>query len=261
VAIEPDDFVHRGLEVSFPDTGDGMDQDEEWLEVEQDGETRRIRFHDYAEIYSIPGLYERLFYEKLHCESPQAVCGLLSTELEGIVDHAHLRVFDVGAGNGMVGEELARRGVETIVGVDIIEEAKMATERDRPGLYDAYYVLDLTELPDETRRELEEMRFNCLTTVAALGFGDMPPLAFAGAYNLIADGGWIAFNIKSRFIADDEEPSGFARLIGRMIDEGLLEVGAERRYRHRIAVSGEPLFYVAIAARKGGDVPLGWAED
>jgi predicted TPR repeat methyltransferase len=261
VATEPDDFVHRGLEVSFPDDGDGMDQDEEWLEVEQDGETRRIRFHDYAEIYSIPGLYERLFYDQLHCESPQAVCGLLSTELEGIVDHEHLRVFDVGAGNGMVGEELARRGVEMIVGVDIIEEAKMATERDRPGLYDAYYVLDLTEIPDETRTELEQMRFNCLTTVAALGFGDMPPLAFAAAYNLIADGGWIAFNIKSRFIADDEEPSGFARLIGRMIDENLLEVGAERRYRHRIAVSGEPLYYVAIAARKGGDVPLDWAED
>ena len=261
MAIEPDDFVHRGLEVSFPDDGDGMDQDEEWLEVEQDGETRRIRFHDYAEIYSIPGLYERLFHEQLHCESPQAVCGLLSTELEGVVDHEHLRVFDVGAGNGMVGEELARRGVEMIVGVDIIEEAKMATERDRPGLYDAYYVLDLTEIPSETRAELEEMRFNCLTTVAALGFGDMPPLAFATAYNLVADGGWIAFNIKNRFIADDEDPSGFARLIGRMIDEDLLEVGAERRYRHRIAVSGESLDYVAIAARKGGDVPLDWAEE
>jgi predicted TPR repeat methyltransferase len=261
VPTEPDDFVHGGLEVIFPDDGHGMDQDEEWLEVVQDGETRRLRFHDYAEIYSIPGLYERLFYEELQCESPQAVCGLLSEELDGVVDHEHLRVFDVGAGNGMVGEELARRGVETIVGVDIIDEAAAATERDRPGVYDAYYVLDLTDIPDETRVELEARRFNCLTTVAALGFGDMPPLAFAEAYNLIAEGGWVAFNIKHRFIADDEEPSGFARLIGRMIDDGRLEVGAERRYRHRIAVNGEPLYYVAIAARKRGNVPLEWAEE
>jgi SAM-dependent methyltransferase len=249
------------MDVRLPEDGEGMDQDEEWLEVEHEGETRRIRFHDYAEIYSVPGLYERLFYEKLHCESPQAVCGLLADQLDGEIDHDELRVFDVGAGNGMVGEELARRGVESIVGVDIIEEAAAAAERDRPGVYDAYYVLDLTGIPDSVREELRERRFNCLTTVAALGFGDMPPPAFAEAYNLIADGGWIAFNIKTRFLADDEGPTGFARLIGRMQDEGLLEVGADRRYRHRIAVSGEPLYYVAIAARKRGDVPLAWAEE
>jgi SAM-dependent methyltransferase len=262
MAEAPEDFEHRGLEVSFPENGDGMDQDEEWLEVEdEDGNPRRIRFHDYDEIYSIPGLYERLFYEQLHCESPQAVCGLLSTELEGTVDHEHLRVFDVGAGNGMVGEELANRGVETMVGVDIIEEAKMAAERDRPGLYEKYYVLDLTDIPDDTRKELEGHRINCLITVAALGFGDIPPLAFAEAYNLVANDGWIAFNIKTRFIADDAEPTGFARLIDRMINEELLEVGAERKYRHRISVTGEPLYYVAIAARKRGNVPLEWAED
>jgi len=262
VTEEPEDFQHRGFEVSFPESGDGMDQDEEWLEVEdEDGNPRRIRFHDYDQIYSIPGLYERLFYEQLHCESPQAVCGLLSTELEGEVDHEHLRVFDVGAGNGMVGEELARLGVETIVGVDIIEEAAMAARRDRPGLYEEYYVLDLTDIPDDKRTELERYRFNCLITVAALGFGDIPPLAFAEAYNLIADDGWVAFNIKSRFIAGDKDPSGFARLIERMIDEGLLEVGAERKYRHRISVTGEPLYYVALAARKRGDVPLDWAEE
>jgi hypothetical protein len=145
--------------------------------------------------------------------------------------------------------------------VDIIEEAAMAAKRDRPGLYEAYYVLDLTEIPYETRAELERRRFNCLITVAALGFGDIPPLAFAEAYNLIAEDGWIAFNIKSRFIAEEKDPSGFARLIEKMIDEQLLEVGAERKYRHRISVSGEPLYYVAMAARKRGDVPLEWAED
>ena len=257
VADAPEQFTHE-LEVSFPPNGDGLDQDEEWLEVEHDGRKSRVLFHDYATIYSIPGLYERLFYDTLHCESPEAVCGLLADKLDEDLGDAGLRVFDVGAGNGMVGEELARRGVDSIVGVDIIDEAKMAAERDRPGLYDAYYVLDLTDVPEATHSELEERRFNCLLTVAALGFGDMPPLAFAEAYNLVEEDGWIAFNIKSRFLSEDREPSGFSRLIGRMEEEGVLDVLDERQYRHRISVTGDPLYYVAVAARKRGDVPLDW---
>jgi predicted TPR repeat methyltransferase len=245
VADAPEQFTHE-LEVRFPPNGDGLDQDEEWLEVEHDGRKSRVLFHDYATIYSIPGLYERLFYDTLHCESPEAVCGLLADQ----VDLRDLTILDVGAGNGMVGEELARRGVRSIVGIDIIEEAKMAAERDRPGVYDAYHVLDLTDLPADTRTELEARRFNCLITVAALGFGDMPPEAFSAAYDLVEDGGWVAFNIKSRFLADDEEPTGFAQLIGQMEDEGRLEVLADRRYRHRISVTGEPLYYVAIVGRK-----------
>jgi SAM-dependent methyltransferase len=259
VANAPEQFTHH-LEVSFPQDGDGLDQDEEWLEVEHDGVKSRVLFHDYATIYSIPGLYERLFYDKLHCESPEAVCGLLADQLDGDLGDADLRVFDVGAGNGMVGEELARRGVESIVGVDIIEEAKMAAERDRPGLYDDFYVLDLTDIPADTRRELEARRFNCMLSVAALGFGDMPPAAFAEAYNLVEEGGWIAFNIKSRFLSEDEESTGFSRMIGRMEEEGLLEVLDDRKYRHRISVTGDPLYYVALVARKRGDVPLEWAD-
>ena len=60
---------------------------------------------------------------------------------------AKLRVLDVGAGNGMVGEELDRMGARHIVGVDIIPEAKEAAERDRPGVYDDYFVVDLTDVP------------------------------------------------------------------------------------------------------------------
>ena len=36
---------------------------------------------------------------------------------------------------------------------------------------------------------LEAQHFNCLTMIAALGFGDIPPEAFTVAYNFIEDGG------------------------------------------------------------------------
>jgi predicted TPR repeat methyltransferase len=243
--------------VTLPDhSRDEFDQDQEWCEIVVEGEKRRIRFHDYAEIYSIPGLYEHLFYELLECDSPRAVSELLGEQLSASGPASgDLRVLEVGAGNGMVGRELAERGVEHIVGVDIIPEAKTAAERDRPGVYDDYLVLDLTDIPPDTRRDLESRRFNCLVTVAALGFGDIPPNAFAEAHNLIDDGGLIVFNIKEDFIADSD-PSGFSRLISRGLESGALAIRAERRYEHRLSVAGHPLHYVAVVAEKRADLPI-----
>jgi SAM-dependent methyltransferase len=249
------------FDIRFPaSNGIKFDQDEEWCEVRLDEDWRRIRFHDYHEVYSIPGLYEQIFYDELKCDSPRTVCGLLKHQLTLTgYDGSDLRVLDVGAGNGMVGEEFQRElGVGSLVGVDIIEEAEMAAERDRPGVYDAYYTVDLTALPSDVRGDLGKRKLNTLVTVAALGFGDIPPQAFAEAFNLITDHGWVAFNIRDRFLAEEESP--FARLIRRMLEEGVLERREERRYRHRLSVRGEPLHYIAIVAEKHGDVSREWVD-
>lgn len=244
----------ESLEIRIPETAPHLDQDEEWCEVSVNGDTFRVRFHDYDEIYAVPGLYEALFYDKLECCSPQTVCGLLTDELksEG-ADIGDLRVLDLGAGNGMAGEQL--EGAGSIVGVDIIEEAAAAARRDRPGIYEDYLVLDFTELPDAARELLERKRLNCLVTVAALGFGDIPPRAFAEAYNLIVDGGWIAFNIKEDFLSREDDGTGFSRLIRKMLAAGVLERLDQRAYPHRLSAGGEPLHYVAIIGRKHTDVP------
>ena len=34
-----------------------------------------------------------------------------------------------------------------------------------------------------------------------------------------------------------------------------MELEAQRRYRHRLDVSGHPLFYIAMVARKRADLP------
>ncbi len=252
--------VRPKYEIRFPSDGRAVDQDQEWAEIGVNGTARRFRFHDYADLYEMPGLYEQIFYNELKCQSPQVVCGLLRTVLASEnLDARDLRVFDVGAGNGMVGEELQRRlGVGDLVGVDIIEEAEMAAERDRPGVYDAYYTVDLTAMPADVRRELREWRLNTLVTVAALGFGDIPPLAFAEAFNLITPRGWVALNIKDRFL--EEEESGFSKLIRHMLDEGVLTQRDETHYRHRLSVHGEPLHYVAMVAEKCDQLPREWVE-
>lgn len=240
--------------ITFPSNA-ALGQDEEWCEVSENGTRRRVRFHDYNEIYELPGLYEQLFYEHLKCSSPQKVVGLLGEELgRAGVDPASLSVLDVGAGNGMVGEQLVEIGAEEIVGADIIPEAAAATERDRPGVYDDYLVLDLTALEEDEQQDLESRDLNALTCVAALGFGDIPPAAFAAAYDMLTPDGWLAFSIKEDFL-QDSGGSGFARLVRELAERDMMEIRAQERYRHRLSSSGDPVHYMALVAAKRSEEP------
>ena len=235
-----------------------LDQDEEWCEIVTDGERRRIRLHDYAEIFDVPGLYEQLFSEMLECTSPEVVCDLLREALdEAGADPATMAALDFGAGNGMIGEQLEQIGFGTIVGVDLLPEAKAAALRDRPDVYDDYRAADLTALDSDDRTALEARDFDCLSCVAALGFGDVPQLAFAEAFNLVGSPGWLAFNVRDR-ILHEEHPDGFGALIERMLAEGVIEERARRSYTHRVSIAGEPLEYVAMVAAKRRDIPRDW---
>lgn len=241
--------------IRMPDADSNYDQDEEFCILEINGEERELRFHNYDEIYALPGLYERLFYDLLHCSSPKVVCDLLGAEMDKAGEPpAALRVLDLGAGNGIVGEELRRIGAEHLVGVDIIPEARESALRDRPDVYADYLVGDIAEPTQLDRDALLAHRFNAMTCVAALGFGDIPPVAFGAAYNFVAEGGWVAFTLKERFLSETDT-AGFGRLIKRCADEGVLEVRSSERYRHRLSMTGEPLYYTAMVATKLRDIP------
>lgn len=240
-------------EINFPEFNGNQErisQDKEWCEVRMNGDSKRIRFHDYGKIYEEPGLYEKLFYENLKCCSPSVVVNLLDEVASDFgEDINELKVLDVGAGNGMVGDELDSKGIESVVGIDIIPEAKKAAYRDRPEIYSDYLVTDLANLNKENQINLEEENFNCLTTVAALGFGDIPPIAFLRAFDFIETNGWLAFNIKEAFLHEDDT-SGFSRFIHQLNREKFMQIQCYRRYRHRMSITGEPLYYVAMIAKK-----------
>ncbi|THB73100.1 MAG: class I SAM-dependent methyltransferase [Desulfobacteraceae bacterium] len=226
------------------------DQGKEKIIVTYKGKTKEIVTHDYPEIYKVPGLYENLFYDTLECQSPSFVCGLLETALEKTdTDPGELVALDVGAGNGMVGEELSKIGVDSVLGVDIIEEAAEAAHRDRPGIYDEYFIEDLTQLPETVEKQICRKNPNCLSIVAALGFDDIPAEAFARSYNLIDDKGWVAFNIKDEFL-QSRHPSGFSGLIDQMVDNGVMQVMEKEKYQHRLCLDGTPLTYYALVGKK-----------
>lgn len=240
-------------------TNSELNQDREWCDVRIDGDWRRLRFHDYHEIFCVPGLYEALFYQLLKCCSPCRVVGLLAEVLSDFPQLTeNIRALDVGAGNGMVGHELRNIGASYLMGIDILPEAKEAADRDRPGVYDRFMVADLTAREGEHFQAIEKARLNCLTVVAALGFGDIPVDAFINAYNLIETPGWLAFNIKEDFLDEGTDETGFSGLIRRLTRKGMIQIQAYRRYRHRLSIQGEPLYYVAIVATKKEPIPKSW---
>jgi len=232
-----------------------LTQDEEWIEVEVDGKWQRRRLHDYHELYNVPGLYEGLYNRLLKCSSPIRVVSLLADVMNEAGDNLEeLRVLDLGAGSGLVGYELQNHNVDVVVGADIIEEAKMAALRDRPWCYDDYFVADFTDLDAVTEGEIRAYNLNALTCVAALGFGDIPTGAFLQALDLVSTPGWVAFNIKEMFV-QEKDVSGFDAMIRELARRDVLRIEAYRRYQHRISCAGEPLYYIAMVARKLQDIP------
>lgn len=287
------------LDIRFPQRGlKDVPQDDEWCELVEGEHVTPIRFHDYAQVFSIPGLYNQLFGgpdSETKCISPQVMAGLLREQLPLILQSGdrqgsgqqqqqhreggrpRLRVLDLGAGNGMMGEEIRAlaRGYEggallagdstRIVGLDILPEARAAAERERPGVYDAYVAADITEYVKEAPGDPAEailfaQGFNVLTVVSSLAFGDGSVRAFKAAVSLVDEGGLLVFNLKQDFFGPVDpvhgvegaatNGNGFSGLIQNAVDKGYLSVVAKRRYCHRYSVTGEPLYYVAVVAVK-----------
>ena len=246
----------RRYRIALPEASLSYSQDAEWCVVDTGAGWQEIRFHDYAAIYAIDGLYERIFYDILRCDSPHYMGEFLARELHKAgVAPEQLRVLDLGAGNGIMGRELRDLGVDWVVGADILPEAARAADRDRPGIYRDYHVMDLSELTPSQHHRLTQCRFTALTCIAALGFGDIPPACFRTAFNLLEQRSWVALTIKNDFITADTDPSGFATLIRHAIDTKAFEVASTQQYQHRIATNGTPLHYTGIVGRKRANLP------
>ena len=241
--------------VAVPPDSRAVSQDSEWFVVKHSGAWRELRLHDYPDIFSIPGLYEKVVYGILECNSPEVIKEELASAIHAAgEDPVGMTVLDLGAGNGVMADELHGAGVGVareggFIGADLIPEAAEAAARDRPGLYDEFVVGDITDLPPKEQAKLQSARVDVLTCVAALGFGDIPPEAFTTAFEHVRPNGWVAFCIKDEFVSSVDR-SGFSDLIESMVKKAQLRIVTKRRYVHRRAFSGRPLHYVAYIARK-----------
>jgi SAM-dependent methyltransferase len=241
-----DDDVDYSVEL---ENDPGRIQSEEALTVTYaDGSTERMRLHEYDRVYSVPGLYEEVVQRRLECASPSVVAtSIVAAAVEEGEGAGDLRVFDLGAGNGVVAEELAQRGVSTFVGIDDAPVAKEAADRDRPGLYAEYLVGDLADHP-RVPAVVDEHGLNALVAVGALGLGHITAASFDAAWSRFPEGSWLGVTVPEDLV--DPGASDFGDYVEAETSAGRLREHSRQRFRHRLLMDGGEVFYVAIVARR-----------
>jgi SAM-dependent methyltransferase len=231
-----------------------FDPDEQWFEYQDGDDRRRVAFHDYATIYSIPGLYERAFYEELGMCSAEVVVGAYGEALARLGrDPRAERVLDVGAGNGIGGEQIRQLGVAHLVGTDLEPQAEVAAARDRPGLYDEYLTADLMDLSDGELARLRDQRFTSVLALSAVGVGHLPAPALERALGLLEPGGLFAFAVTPALLPGSDDPegraTGYPDTLARLLAEDRELARVE--YVHRRQADGTPHHAVALVGRYG----------
>ena len=249
-------MTQTNFQIRLPDNIEHLPINEEYFFLTQNGRERRLKLHDYGDVYSIPGLYEYIANEKLHYRSPEVMSALLvETVAEAGLSVDKLKVLELGAGSGLFGKALAKQGVTSIIGIDIVPEAAIAATRECPGVYEHYYVEDLTK-SSPTRSKLSEQGLNCFVCCSALSAGHIPVEAFAAGFNEIEPQGWVMFNIAKTSYDEqsDRNCPEFVRFYRQAIAQGILELCYTRPYTHRRFFNGQTLEYVAVVGRKKGEI-------
>lgn len=152
-----------------------------------------------------------------------AICEAFSKLLtkQGIFP-SELRVLELGAGSGIVGENLKKMGVGYLTGIDILNSAKEAVQRDKPGLYEEYYTVDLTKLPEQTEQELKSQNYNSMVVVSATGWDHIPVAGLEKALEIIVPGGWVIYHTKRK--QNDNSHTGSVKWIDQMIYSKRIEL-------------------------------------
>jgi len=232
------------------DSRPGHSQEEERLTVcFEDGRREEMRLHEYGRVYAVPGLYEDVVQRQLACASPSELAGALAKEVEAEGSSlADLTVLDIGAGNGVVGEELQQRGLTApIIGLDNEPEAGFAAGRDRPGLYAHYLTGGLEDFSIGSL--VEDHELNCLVGAGALGLGHISAAGFDEAWRAFPAGAWLSITAAEEVVSSEGGPlAEYVAALRR--GEHDTEVRHLTRFRHRLRMSGEPIYYYVIVARR-----------
>jgi hypothetical protein len=240
-----DDHGQVGWRVSFPPETSKIG-DERFLLCWDDGREERLRLHDYARIYAVPGLYEEVVQQRLDCRTPAQLAALVDAAV-GQVGWARsdVRLFELAAGNGVSGEELAAKGLRISAGVDILPEARAAALRDRPGLYDVYLTGNPRALGRAAANVLRGRHLNVLVA-GSIGAGHLCPAGLAAALDLLTPEALVAYTTETG--VRDPDVVGVLALMGRLARAGALREIARERYRHRLTTSGGERWYEAVVA-------------
>jgi predicted TPR repeat methyltransferase len=224
------------------------DQEEVVVRFAADGHEERVRVQDYERVYAVAGLYEAIVHDHLRCQSPDRVAAMLARAARELGRAPRsVRVLDLGAGNGVSGQALAAQGLQPVVAIDTEPAARAATLRDRPGLYEAYLIADVLALTAAQARTIRALAPNALACIGAIGLDHVPPAALPAALGLLADDSLLAYTVSEATSAQDgaEITARLSEIAARWRFDEL----ARERYRHRLTVTGHPIWWEAVVVR------------
>ena len=202
-----------------------------------DGRTERLRLHDYARIYAVPGLYEAIVQDRLGCRTPDRMARMLAAAApEAGLAPGDVRVLDAGAGTGVSGAALAAHGLRPVAGLDLLPAARDAALRDRPGLYGVYLAADLTALTPDEAAAVRAARPNALACVGSVGGDHLPAAAVAAGLALLEPPRLLAYAFD---VALGEDPLG-------PLLAGARELRRERALHRRTVTGGERIWEAAV---------------
>jgi hypothetical protein len=225
--------------------------DGEYVALRENGIEEIVHLHDYPRLYRVPGLYEHIVQELLACRSPQVAAEALARALERLaLEPARVRLLDLGAGTGLVGELVRALGIVTVVGLDALAAAREACLRDRPGVYSAYVVGNLADPGPELLAELRAQRPGGLIAAGAFGGTHMPGSGLVNALAPLPPGAPVVFTIAEDWTRSDG-PGGFRTVLARLLASGELQLLERSRFQHRLTTAGEPVYYELVVAAKG----------
>jgi predicted TPR repeat methyltransferase len=228
--------------VRFPPQDSGGPSEEAYEVTFADGRVERFTMHDYGRVYAVPGLYEEVVQRLLECATPARVAALLAAGAAATGRApGDVRVLDLGAGNGVSGEALLAQGLRPVAAIDLVPEAREATLRDRPGVYETVLTADLTALTQTDAATLRALDPNALTLVGALGDGHVPAEALTNAALLLAEDALVAYAFPAAD-GDEEQRRALAAL-------GETRELARERYRHRRTAGGGERTWEAAVVR------------
>lgn len=221
-----------------------------------DGGAEEVALHDYTRVYGVPGLYEAVVQEALDCRSPAVTAAHAAAAVGDLgLDPATVRVLDVGAGNGVVGDELAAHGFRRMFGTDLLPAAADGAVRDRPALYEHYLAADLADPADPVHEAIERWDPQLLACAGALGGGHMSTVALARALNALSEPA-IAVLTAGEGWLDESAADGLGAFVTAALADGTLEELRRERFRHRLTMSGDQIHYVALTLRVAGELAL-----
>lgn len=229
----------------------GLQQNEEYFLATLSEKRERIRLHDYDTIYRHAWLYEAVLYDKLSCRTPAEICRILNNiAVSAKIDLTNLNVLDLGGGSGIFSAALRTfLGIKHVSGLDISQEAKEAAKRDRPGIYDSYYNVDLTALTRSEFDRLISSEFDCVGVASATGWNNhIPVTGFATAFQILRRGGIFIFHVKRDPI--DPECQELYGWMDDLINTGMVELLHREECFHRKSVDGASIFYDVVVSRK-----------